>query len=139
MAANLATFKAAMEQVYGPFNEDNLDSWQPPALSPKSSRYLWTDGFAVVNFITLSKLATSPTDAERWKTYARILIQSVHDTLGRTRDGSRRLKGATDDEPLSGGLRIGKEDDQGPDQDGQYHHYLTWGHTLILGRCSNHG
>ena len=130
MAANMATFRAAMDQVYGPFNDDNQDTindWHPPALSPKSSRYLWTDAFAVINFITLSKLATSPPDAERWKICARTLIQTVHDTLGRTRDASRRLSGATDHEPLAGGLRIGKDEDQGPDQDGQYHHYLTWG------------
>jgi hypothetical protein len=49
----------------------------------------------------------------------------VHDTLGRTRDGSKRLDGATDEEPLRGGLRIGKLDAKGSDGDGQYHHYLT--------------
>jgi len=130
----MANFKAAMEQVYGPFNEtlDTISDWQAPALHPKSSRYLWTDAFAVINFITLSKLATSVPEADLWKRRAERLIQSVHDTLGRSRDGSRRLKGATEEEPLLGGLRIGKEDEQGPDQDGQYHHYLTWGIPMLF-------
>lgn len=130
-AGDMATFRAAMDQIYGPFeNSDNLDAignWQPPALSPKSSRYLWTDAFGVVNFITLSRLSTSGAEGELWTLYAKRLIQSVHDTLGKSRDGSRRLRGATDEQPLSGGLRIGKDEESGPDQDGQYHHYLTWG------------
>lgn len=129
-AGNMATFETAMEQVYGPFGTSNdnlhtISNWQPPALSPKSSRYLWTDAFGVLNFITMSKLSTSDSEAEVWKLHAKRLIQSVHDTLGRSRDGSRRLKGATDEQPLSGGLRIGKDEETGPDQDGQYHHYLT--------------
>lgn len=125
---SVSSVSAAMEHIYGPFDSDNLESissWQPPALSPKSSRYLWTDAFAVVNFITLSKLSTSTTEQELWKIRAKRLIHSVHDVLGRSRDGSRRLRGATDEKPLSGGLRIGKDEETGPDQDGQYHHYLS--------------
>ena len=53
------------------------------------------------------------------------LIHTVHDILGRTRDGSARLPNATDEFPLKGGLRIGKHAASGPDGDGQYHHYLT--------------
>jgi hypothetical protein len=49
----------------------------------------------------------------------------VHSILGRTRDGTSLLPGATASSPLSGGLRIGKEGEHGPDGDGQYHHYLT--------------
>jgi hypothetical protein len=36
-----------------------------------------------------------------------------------------RLPGASENNPLGGGLRIGKVDAEGPDGDGQYHHYLT--------------
>lgn len=135
--SKIAIFKAALDQVYGPFDQtlDTISDWQAPALSPKSSRYLWTDAFAVINFVTLSKLSTSVTEADLWKRRAERLIQSVHDTLGRSRDGSRRLKGATDEDPLSGGLRIGKEDEEGPDQDGQYHHYLTWGIPALFDDC----
>lgn len=84
-------------------------------------RYLWTDGFGVLNFLTLYK-ETSDT---HYLTLARQLIHAVHDILGRTRDGSARLPNATESWPLQGGLRIGKEHATGPDSDGQYHHYLT--------------
>lgn len=51
--------------------------------------------------------------------------------LGRTRDGVSRLPLATDEDPLRGGLRIGKLDASGEDGDGQYFHYLTiWMYAL---------
>ena len=40
---------------------------------------------------------------------AKNLVRKVHDIQGRTRDGKSRLPGATDENPLGGGLRIGKE------------------------------
>ena len=49
----------------------------------------------------------------------------MHNVLGRTREGTSRLPGATDENPLGGGLRIGKQDEGGSAGDGQYHHYLT--------------
>ena len=53
------------------------------------------------------------------------MIHTVHDILGRSRDGITRLPNATDEFPLKGGLRIGKHAASGSDGDGQYHHYLT--------------
>ncbi len=54
------------------------------------------------------------------------LIQDVHNTLGKERSLKHRLGSSTDDDPLLGGLRIGKADPEGyPDGDGQYFHYLT--------------
>lgn len=50
------------------------------------------------------------------------LIDDVHNTLGRYRNSDVRLGKATDQHPLLGGLRIGKED---VGDDGQYFHYLT--------------
>lgn len=94
-------------------------------------RYLWTDAFGVLNFITLARETSQP----HYLTLAGILVETVHETLGRTRDLSARLPGATDLSPLSGGLRIGKEEASGSDGDGQYHHYLTlW--MLALNRLS---
>ena len=84
-------------------------------------RYLWTDAFAVLNFITMFR----QTSNYHYLELAKQLIQTVHDILGCTRDGSTRLPNATDKWPLQGGLRIGKKDATGPDADGQYHHYLT--------------
>ncbi|EXJ79826.1 hypothetical protein A1O3_08111 [Capronia epimyces CBS 606.96] len=123
--ANLPKFFKAMESIYGPFPEyldPSLPKWTPPpAAEGHRGRYLWTDGFAVVNFLTLHKL----TGEERYLTLAANLVSTVHNILGYTRDGKSRLPGATDDRPLNGGLRIGKLDESGPDGDGQYFHYLT--------------
>ncbi|KAK7965099.1 hypothetical protein PG988_010103 [Apiospora saccharicola] len=118
----LRRFKAAMEKVYGNF--DDIANWSVPPLPGNSGhrgRYLWTDAFGVVNLVSLHYA----TGEERYLEAAARLVQAVHDTLGRTRDGSSRLPGASDAEPLKGGLRIGKVDEAGPDGDGQYHHYLT--------------
>ncbi|KAG9771660.1 hypothetical protein ABEF93_000733 [Exophiala dermatitidis] len=122
---NLPKFLRAMETIYGPFPEPsdpNLAKWTPPpAAEGHRGRYLWTDGFAVVNFLTLYKL----TGEERYLIFARNLVSTVHNILGYTRDGKSRLPGATEEQPLNGGLRIGKLDESGPDGDGQYFHYLT--------------
>jgi hypothetical protein len=121
------SFKAAMEAVYGPLDnlsEEDASNWVPPS-SPGAGghrgRYLWTDAFGVVNFLTMYK----ETSKIQYLHLATRLVQAVHDVLGRERDGVNRLPGATDDSPLAGGLRIGKLTDAGSDCDGQYHHYLT--------------
>ena len=52
---------------------------------------------------------------------AELLVHEVHNTLGRSRDGSTRLGKATDEHPTLGGMRIGKPDPEGTsDGDGQY-------------------
>jgi hypothetical protein len=105
-----------------------------------SRRYLWTDAFAVCNF-----LAVSDDDFE----LALRLVDRVHHTLGRHRsDDARRgwLSGLGEAEgerhPTRGGLRIGKplperrpeepfDADLEWERDGQYFHYLTkWMHAL---------
>ena len=126
-SSKLQRFKEAMQLVYGPFEgltQAEAERWTPPE-SPGAGghrgRYLWTDAFGVVNFITLHKETGSPV----YLLFARRLVQTVHDVLGRARDGGARLPAASDEHPLSGGLRIGKVDAAGGDGDGQYHHYLT--------------
>ena len=149
----LAKFFMATKAVYGPIDTLTLDqarTWTPPPLDDgHRGRYLWTDAFGVLNFLTLSTIAATtskPTsnerdadsnsdtssheqqERERYITLAARLIDAVHSTLGRTRSGDARLPGASDAHPLAGGLRIGKavdEDDPSGDGDGQYHHYLT--------------
>lgn len=124
-------FKQAMESLYGSFSTiEDPGNWTPPLKSGgHRGRYLWTDAFGVINLITMHKEYMiagpgTPHD-DRYLMLARRLIETVHDVLGRTRDGRSRLPGATDTNPLGGGLRIGKTDESGPDCDGQYHHYLT--------------
>lgn len=110
-------------------------------------RYLWTDAFAVCNFLGLH----ARTGEERFKQLAVDLIAQVHGTLGRHRMDDPRngwISGLDDREgalhPTQSGLRIGKtvnERQQGEplderrewDRDGQYYHYLTkWMHALHL-------
>jgi hypothetical protein len=115
----------------------------PVLKSPR--RYLWTDAFAVCNFLGLYH----QTREAPYLNLALRLVDQVHHTLGRHRkDDSRTgwISGLDEQEgrkhPTRGGLRIGKElnerglhdpFDEGLewDQDGQYYHYLTkWMHAL---------
>lgn len=112
-------------------------------------RYLWTDAFAVCNFLELGR----QTGDREYEDLARRLVDQVHHVLGRHRgDDSRRgwLSGLGDKEgenhPTCGGLRIGKAlPERRPDEpldeqlewdrDGQYYHYLTkW--MLALNRLA---
>ncbi|MEM0049515.1 MAG: hypothetical protein QW424_02465 [Candidatus Bathyarchaeia archaeon] len=111
----------------------------------KPKRYLWTDSFAVCNFLNLYRRKN---DAE-YLNLALKLVDQVHYILGRHRDDDSRrgwISGLGEDEgwrhPTLGGLRIGKPlPERGPNEpydevlewerDGQYYHYLTkWMHAL---------
>src|SRR5262249_47261051 len=74
-------------------------------------RYLWTDAFAVCNFLGLAKAAND----SRYTELALELVQRVHHVLGRHRGDDQRtgwISGLTDEQgeahPTRGGLRIGK-------------------------------
>jgi hypothetical protein len=116
-----------------------LATAQPP------QRYLWTDAFAVCNYLGLARASGEP----RFTRQARLLVKQVHHVLGRHRDDDGRsgwISGLSEAEgelhPTRGGLRIGKpQPERGPDEpydagnewdrDGQYFHYLTqWQHAL---------
>ena len=108
-------------------------------------RYLWTDAFAVCNFLTLYRQSAD----ELHKNLAIALIDQVHIVLGKYREDDPRtgwISGLSETtghkHPTAGGLRIGKSlRERGPtdpyderlewDRDGQYYHYLTkWMHAL---------
>jgi hypothetical protein len=116
-----------------------------PGSKQPRQRYLWTDAFAVCNYLGLARSSGDQVYMER----ALQLVDQVHHTLGRHRDDDRRtgwISGLSEQEgerhPTRGGLRIGKgmpERDPGEpfnarlewDRDGQYFHYLTkWMHAL---------
>src|SRR5256714_1355638 len=106
--------------------------------SRPDQRYLWTDAFAVSNFVALGRIDL-----------ALKLVDQVHHRLGQHRSDDARhgwlsgLAGAeAEAHPTRGGLRIGKklperradqpfDDALEWDRDGQYFHYLTqWMHAL---------
>lgn len=108
-------------------------------------RYLWTDAFAVCNFLELYQ----QTGEQRYKQLALDLVDQVHNILGSHRDNDPRIGwiSGLDEQngkmhPTIGGLRIGKTmNERRPDEpydeqlewdrDGQYFHYLTkWMHAL---------
>ncbi|OIW33826.1 hypothetical protein CONLIGDRAFT_568514 [Coniochaeta ligniaria NRRL 30616] len=146
--STLSRFLTSQSAVYGPLpaplTAQTAHSWSPPA-SPGAGghrgRYLWTDAFGLLNFITLSHTTPERSEREGYLALARRLAESVHEVLGRTRDGKDRLPGASEEEPLAGGLRIGKVEEGGGDGDGMYHHYATlWMFALErLGRATGEG
>ncbi len=108
-------------------------------------RYLWTDAFAVCNFLALERR----THDRSYGDLALRLVNQVHQVLGRHRDDDPRtgwISGLADEigrkHPTRGGLRIGKplnerapsepmDEDLEWNRDGQYFHYLTkWMHAL---------
>ncbi len=121
----------------------SLTGLEPSTTHPK--RYLWTDAFAVCNYLELFRQTNN-------KTYMHLalrLVDQVHHILGRHRDDDPRngwISGLDEEvgelHPTKGGLRIGKQmNERKPnerpderlewDQDGQYYHYLTkWMHAL---------
>jgi hypothetical protein len=108
-------------------------------------RYLWTDAFAVCNFLELYR----QTGEEAYRNLALGLVDQVHNILGRHREDDPRtgwISGLKEEEgavhPTQGGLRIGKKFRERTstdpfdehlewERDGQYFHYLTkWMHAL---------
>lgn len=121
----------------------SLTGLEPVNTHPK--RYLWTDAFAVCNYLELFK----QTNDKTYLNLALRLVDQVHHILGRHRDDDPRngwISGLDEEKgelhPTKGGLRIGKKmNERKPheipnerlewDQDGQYYHYLTkWMHAL---------
>lgn len=131
--------REAIELMTGFAERTGLSSERP------QQRYLWTDAFAVCNFLGLARA----TGEKRYTELALRLVDRVHHTLGRHRgDDSRTgwISGLSEregeDHPTRGGLRIGKglperrldqafDEQLEWDRDGQYFHYLTkWMHAL---------
>lgn len=129
----------AIELMESYAQRTGLTSGQSPG------RYLWTDAFAVCNYLGLARA----TGERKYTELAVNLIDQVHHALGRHRQDDPRkgwISGLSEDEgelhPTRGGLRIGKAlPERNAEQrfdsrlewerDGQYFHYLTkWMHAL---------
>lgn len=132
-------------QIAAEFMEDFAERTGLSPAGQFSKRYLWTDAYAVCNFLGIYQA----TGDAKWKELALLLVDEVHQVLGKHRRDSQHqgwLSGLSEKEgaahPTIGGLRIGKAmDERGPgdpvdeykewDRDGQYYHYLTkWMHAL---------
>ncbi|KAL9657050.1 hypothetical protein ABK040_002676 [Willaertia magna] len=128
--------KELLERVYGTLEKNNVtNKFNFRPINPEikaASRYLWTDAFGVCNFLSLYV----QTKENQYLELAKGLIEEVHNILGFNRSLTKRLGNANEEHPLLGGLRIGKDDEEGlPDGDGQYFHYLTkW--MFVLNRLS---
>lgn len=135
------TITHSVQELMGDYSR--ITGLAPAGLHPR--RYLWTDAFAVCNYLELF----SRTKDQTYLDTALRLVDQVHHTLGRHRDDDDRFgwisgldEHAGELHPTAGGLRIGKNlperrVDESPDerkewdQDGQYYHYLTkWMHAL---------
>ena len=120
-------------------------SQEEAQLIKEPTRYLWTDAFAVCNYLNLYHDTSEPEQLQR----ALDLIDQVHRTLGKHHKENKRkgwISGLDDQQarlhPTQGGLRIGKTLDERQaiepfdeqlewERDGQYFHYLTkWMHAL---------
>jgi hypothetical protein len=89
-----------------------LDWMRRERIWPNGLRYLWTDAFGVVNFVSLFR----ETRDQSWLDHAEALVAEVERVLGRPR-----------------GFRIG----EAADRDGQYFHYLAmW--MFALARLGEH-
>jgi len=115
----------------------------PAAETPR--RYLWTDAFAVCNYLELYCRSGD----QKFRDLALDLVHQVHHSLGHYQEDDPRsgwISGLDEAEgerhPTIGGLRIGKAmNERGPgdpydevlewERDGQYFHYLLkWMHAL---------
>lgn len=95
-----------------PYVLAKLDWMRSERIWPNGLRYLWTDAFGLVLFVSLYR----ETGEQRWLTDAQELVVEVDRVLGRPR-----------------GYRIG----EAPDRDGQYYHYLAmW--LFALARLGEH-
>jgi len=146
MVTGSDTRRSATELMLEFARRTGLSSDRPPR------RYLWTDAFAVCNFLALAETTSAP-----FAELASRLLDQVHHVLGRHRPDDVRngwISGLGEAEgeahPTRGGLRIGKSlPERGPqefadpelewERDGQYFHYLTrWMHALdqVARRCA---
>src|SRR4051812_25078784 len=96
---------SAMQKNYGAFQKLSVEAVTKGIPAANSGghhhpngrcHYLWTDAFGVLNLISLWKT----TQDAKYLALSKQLVHSVHETLGRTRDGRSRLPGATDHNPV---------------------------------------
>ena len=134
MHNDLALMEEVMKDVYGDWKSDQFPKPLPVHEAGESPshqrRYLWTDAFGVLNFVTLARRANELHNDEARDMYlnaAKRLIDAVQLCLANP--SSARFPMAKDSMGQNKGLRIGKTmtkipTDNGMTYDGMYWHYL---------------
>mmetsp|Transcript_19040 Transcript_19040/g.38480 ORF Transcript_19040/g.38480 Transcript_19040/m.38480 type:complete len:416 (-) Transcript_19040:146-1393(-) len=152
MAASTSAMGASislLDSVYGPVDSPLFPLPLPAdeaglCADGRQRRYLWTDAFGVLSYISIAKRYEKNNklhDAQKYTQAANTLIDVVHECLGKPRSSSRLDAMSPSTVSPTGyiGLRIGKVDtrqvtDYGMHYDGQYWHYIDkW--LLALSRC----
>jgi len=140
-ALHSSQLKELIESVYGSWHGAASAVTFPLPLPSEEAgpcrhgqrRYLWTDSFAILNFLSMAhhRNLTSAHEGEReCVEAAKHLAHTVKETLGYPRpDGNFPMLKRSDGRSGYVGLRIGKlearsESDAGMAFDGQYWHYL---------------
>mgnify|MGYP000272676830 CR=1 FL=1 len=139
-----------LESVYGPVEDPQFPKPMPSdeaglCHDGLQRRYLWTDAFGVLAYLSLAdqlEQQQTPEKAETYRAAAHRLIHVVHDCLGQPRSDTDKTMQMTKDMASPNGnvgLRIGKAHhrqvtDAGMSYDGQYWHYIDkW--LLALSRA----
>jgi hypothetical protein len=130
---------ALLDSVYGTVSSNEFPKPMPAdeagmCADTVQRRYLWTDAFAVLAYVSIAELYESQQDYQTAQPYRRAidkLISTVHDNLGKPRSNrpEHAMKPSSDSPTGFVGLRIGKEisrpvTDYGMRYDGQYWHYI---------------
>jgi hypothetical protein len=144
-----------LDSVYGPVSSPNFPKPMPESeaglcADGTQRRYLWTDAFAVLAYVSLADLCVREKkheDSEKSRNAANTLVNVVHECLGhpRTRHRNDDVMARDVNSPTGFvGLRIGKLEsrkvtDHGMRYDGMYWHYMDkWLFALArLGRVQD--
>jgi len=128
-----------LDSVYGPIQSSNFPLPMPCneaglCADGKQRRYLWTDAFAVLAYLSIADRYEKEGNlalAQEYRQASYTLIDVVHECLGKPRSNKNNDKMSLDPSSPTGyvGLRIGKvltrnETDSGMTYDGMYFHYL---------------
>lgn len=143
MPNDLVLMEQTMKDVYGDWYSDNFPKPLPKheaGDSPSGQRrYLWTDAFGVLNFVTLARRANESGNTQAKEVYLRAakrLIDAVHVCLANP--ANKRFPMAKDEMGQYKGMRIGKTmtkipTDNGMTYDGMYWHYLDKVRSFVAG------
>lgn len=138
-----------MEDIYGSPTSSEfpkpMDSEEAGQCRHGQRRYLWTDAFAVLNYVSLAQRSQTEDGKQLYLKAAHTLADCVHETLGCPRSEKYPMERDSSGLSPSGfvGLRIGKVEaraktDFGMRLDGMYWHYVDkWLFALLrLGQIS---